>query len=247
MSFLRLPQELWDHVLDYLSDSMHSKRDDDLRACALVNTAWTRRSQVYLFKKLVLHDKFEWHRLHTLLRDTAPHLRHLVCQLDLLHIASPDAGALDWTDLMPLLTHVAFVCSPPDLAFLAQVPSLCDLHVSCSRRHGPSDDDWEPGFLKAAVLHLPADTHYVRLPHQLVRVSFSQDTLRSVQAIVLYWVASTATYHAQSLRRMDLVINPDSNSKLLQQMFDDNRGIFDLGLFIIRGASRPLPMRGCAG
>jgi hypothetical protein len=241
MSSLRLPQELWDHVLDYLSDSMHSKRDSDLRACALVNTAWTRRSRACLFNKLALHNNFEWCRLHTLLRDTAPHLRCLLRQLDLLHIASANAGALDWTGLLPLLTRVAFICSPPDLAFMAQVPSLCDLHVSCPQRPGIGEDDWEVAFFKAAVLHLPEDANDMRLPHQMVRVSISQDTPRSVQMLVLYWILSTHTYPAQSFRRVDLVVYPERDPALLQQMLDDHRGIEDVGLFLLRGASCVAP------
>jgi hypothetical protein len=228
-----LPQEIWDHILDFVGTSKHP----GLRACALVHKAWTRRSQMHLFKVVLIRGNTVWRRLHVLLGDTAPHLRRLVRTLVLLGTAGADAGALDWTDLLPLVSSLSFACSPPDLAFMAHLPALCDLRITCAQRHGTGEDGWELAYLKAAVLHLPADARDGRLPHRLTSVRFSEETLRSVQALVLYWVASTATYRAQSLQSADLVIFPETNATLLQEFLDDNGGIVDLGLFITRGAS----------
>jgi hypothetical protein len=52
---------------------------------------------------------------------------------------------------------------------------------------------------------------------------------------------STHTYPAQSFRRVDLVIFPERDPALMQRMFDDNRGIEEVGLFLLRGASCVVP------
>jgi hypothetical protein len=247
MSSFPFPQDLWEHVLDLVAgESTDSKRD--LRACALVNTAWTQRSQERLFQAITLVDNTQRCRLHTLLRATAPHLRRFVHELELrrlrLTASTGDTGALDWTGLLPLVTRISFMRSAPDLGFMTQLPSLRHVHVALYMGHGLKAADF--AFLKAAAQSLPSNTgEEEQLPHRLLRVTFDGDRAETVQQFVLRWVASTATSRARSLRRADLVVGSiQGPTTYLQEFLDDNGGITDLGLFITYGASRTVLARG---
>jgi hypothetical protein len=236
MSTFSFPQELWDHVLDFVGGSTDWERT--LRACALVHTAWTQRSQEHLFEVIIVRSDAEWRRLHTLLHDTAPHLRRCVRKVELRRTANTDTGALDWTGFLPLVTHLRLLRSPPDLAFMAQLPRLRHLRVGFARHHSAGPRGWD-AYIRESMRQMPLKgARDPRLPQKLVCVIFEGDTVQEVQLLILYWMSSTATVCAQSLRRLDLAILPDTQLKLMQSFLDNNHGITDLGLLITRGSSR---------
>jgi hypothetical protein len=241
MSAFSFPQEVWDHVLHFVGENTDSERD--LGACALVNTAWTQRSQKFLFKVVLIHSDTEWRRLHTLLRYTAPHLRRCVRELELSRTANADTGALNWTDLLPVVTHIYLLRSPPDIVFMSQLPSLRHLRVALVGRYNVGEGGWTR-FLWEIWERLTSveEAFNPGSSQQLERVTFEGDSVVQVQILVLFWVSWTATSRAQSLRRVDLAVT--SHKAYIQDFLKANTSITDLGLSLSCGSFPHISLAG---
>jgi hypothetical protein len=89
---VRLPAELWDHILDYLYDEPRA-----LYACSLVCRMWRPSGQLHLFHTIHITSIDRWNKFRTLVR-ASPRLAHTCVRKVIIHHSRDgfwSYGALD--------------------------------------------------------------------------------------------------------------------------------------------------------